>query len=399
MGLFKDSNIVPSVMFHSVGLENHPWVWNMISEPVALFEEKCRALQTHRFNSIFWSELYAYMDGSARIPANSIFLTFDDGYLDNWVYVFPLLKKYGLKGTIFVNPDFVDPSTELRPNLEDVWSGKCRQEDLQVAGFLNWSEMKAMEAAGVIDIQSHSMSHTWYFVGPKIVDIHVKKDIPSHPWLFWNEKPERKPYYLSEDQQHFLPFGSPIFEYEKALVATRFFPDSQAVAQTCQFVQSQGVEGFAKRKEWQEELKGFIKTITNGDGVFPGYYESQDQRLARIGQELADSKSIIEKELNKQVDFICWPGGGNDKDVHALAKSIGYKSWTLASRDSSNFRNKFDSNPGYIKRIGSSNTVRIKGHKIANGGALFMLLKLWAHQDSKFFDLATKAYQIARIIK
>ena len=30
------------------------------------------------------------------IPKNSIFLNFDDGYLDNYIYAYPLLKKYGI---------------------------------------------------------------------------------------------------------------------------------------------------------------------------------------------------------------------------------------------------------------------------------------------------------------
>ena len=43
-----------------------------------------------------------------NIPEKSIVLTFDDGYADIWIYAYPLLKKYGMCGTVFINPDFVD---------------------------------------------------------------------------------------------------------------------------------------------------------------------------------------------------------------------------------------------------------------------------------------------------
>ena len=66
-----------------------------------------------------------------------------------------------MKGTIFVNPDFVDPGDEVRPNLDDVAAGRCRREDLLVPGFLNWAEMREMERSGVIDIPSHAITPTW----------------------------------------------------------------------------------------------------------------------------------------------------------------------------------------------------------------------------------------------
>ena len=86
----------------------------------------------------FWSELFDHMAGSKPPLRDSIFLSFDDGYLDNWTYVFPILKKYGMKATIFVSPDFVDPTETVRPNLDDQHAGRCTSEDLSPAGFLSW---------------------------------------------------------------------------------------------------------------------------------------------------------------------------------------------------------------------------------------------------------------------
>jgi hypothetical protein len=36
------------------------------------------------------------------VPRKSIVITFDDGYLDNWVYAHPILQKYGMHAVVFV---------------------------------------------------------------------------------------------------------------------------------------------------------------------------------------------------------------------------------------------------------------------------------------------------------
>lgn len=35
-----------------------------------------------------------------RLPPKSVMLTFDDGYLDNWLQVFPVLQEFNLRAHI-----------------------------------------------------------------------------------------------------------------------------------------------------------------------------------------------------------------------------------------------------------------------------------------------------------
>lgn len=46
-------------------------------------------------------DINSYLDGSKTIPAKSFYLTFDDGLIDHYRCVFPLLKKYGLYASFF----------------------------------------------------------------------------------------------------------------------------------------------------------------------------------------------------------------------------------------------------------------------------------------------------------
>ncbi|WMT39209.1 polysaccharide deacetylase family protein [Paenibacillus sp. D2_2] len=47
-------------------------------------------------------ELEKYVLGEISLPEKSIVITFDDGYQNNYIYAYPILKKYGFHGTIFM---------------------------------------------------------------------------------------------------------------------------------------------------------------------------------------------------------------------------------------------------------------------------------------------------------
>ena len=65
-----------------------------------------------------------------------VMLTFDDGYIDNYEYLFPLLKKYHVKVTLFMI------------------AGKIGEE-----GYLSPSQLREMSDSGLVSVQSHTMTH------------------------------------------------------------------------------------------------------------------------------------------------------------------------------------------------------------------------------------------------
>ena len=64
-----------------------------------------------------------------KLPENSVLVTFDDGYKNNYVEAFPILKKYGIKATIFLNTKYI---------------GK---NDF----YLNWDQVREMYDSGLVD--------------------------------------------------------------------------------------------------------------------------------------------------------------------------------------------------------------------------------------------------------
>lgn len=123
---------VPVLMYHSVGIDkNNPVVINP-----QILEEQFKYLKDNGYSTITLDDLYSYLENDAQIPEKSVVLTFDDGYENNYTEMFPLLKKYGFRATIFMISSYVDKN----------------------ADFLTSAQLKEMDAYGV-DIESHTVNH------------------------------------------------------------------------------------------------------------------------------------------------------------------------------------------------------------------------------------------------
>ena len=103
------------------------------------FEAQMKYLKENNFHTITPDELYSALSGSTELPENPVLITFDDGYEDNYVYAYPILQKYGFKGTIFVITSFLDKNMK---------------------NYVTWEQAEEMEASGTISIQSHTVTHS-----------------------------------------------------------------------------------------------------------------------------------------------------------------------------------------------------------------------------------------------
>ena len=153
---------VPIFLYHQV---------NEISSVTPdLFEEHLKILKERNMNTLTLKE---YGDGN--IKSNSVLISLDDGYYDNYSKVFPLLKKYNMKATVFLNTLYIkekrDGTTEILLNGKanyEAMKNYVETGDGTTEQYLTWEEIREMYQSGLVDFQAHSHKHTAVFVSDKI---------------------------------------------------------------------------------------------------------------------------------------------------------------------------------------------------------------------------------------
>ncbi len=142
-------------------------IGNFINVKPDVFEEHIKYLKKSKFTPINTEDLMLIKNGHMRIPERPIMITFDDGWLDNWVYAYPILKKYGLKAVIFVVTSLI--TEKGKRQRADSGTPACLpahkecqkkiESGLASDVMLSWEEVREMEDSGIIDIQSHTHTH------------------------------------------------------------------------------------------------------------------------------------------------------------------------------------------------------------------------------------------------
>lgn len=334
---------IPVTYYHSIGTHPRPRPKAFLSMSRELFEAQILEFRRLGYETIDLHALHAHVSGTKVLSGRHVVLTFDDGFLDNWTTVFPLAKRHGFKFTVVVNPEFVDPRPIVRPTLDDVWAGKVREQDMEWWGMMSWEEMRIMEASGLVDIQSHALTHTWHHADPEVIDFH-RPDGPYH-WLVWNAHPETKPFFYSDYREELVPYGTPVHRFRKSIEARRWIPDPRHGAAVVAHVAAHGGKAFFSREGWKAELLALHARVRAELGD-QGRFEDDAEHEARIREEVVTSKRIIEEKLGKRVDFICWPGGGETDFARRIALEAGYLATTKGTRV-----NRPGGDPSHISRV------------------------------------------------
>lgn len=124
----------PILMYHSIGSEEDMGTLDVTTEN---FLKQMKFIAEHNYKVISLDEYAdAALEGEV-IPAKSVVITFDDGYENNYINAFPILKERGFPATIFVISNFV---------------GR--------AGYLSWEQIGEMIKNG-ISIGVHTANNAY----------------------------------------------------------------------------------------------------------------------------------------------------------------------------------------------------------------------------------------------
>lgn len=96
------------LMYHSVAPAHEAgWIDPREHTTPALFERQARFLARHR-RVVSMTQLVEVIKRGGALPAGTVVITFDDGYLDNLTVAAPILKRYGLSATLYLPTGYIN---------------------------------------------------------------------------------------------------------------------------------------------------------------------------------------------------------------------------------------------------------------------------------------------------
>lgn len=295
---------VPMFLYHQVN--------SLSNVTPELFEEHLKILKEKNMNTITLKE---YGDGN--IPNNSFLITLDDGYYDNYSVVFPLLKKYNMKATVFLNTMYIkdkrEEKTEILLNGEANYQAMKRfleTGDGRTEQYMSWEEIKEMYESGLVDFQAHSHKHTAVFVSDKIEG------------FFQGDERDITDLYLYGEIKKGYPKFPKRGEYaSKAIIIDRKFFEVFKDFYDRELVDKAEKEKIKLAQEFIDREKNrYFK------------YENEEEFYSKVKEEFLLNKKLIEENLKNRVEYFCWPWGHRNKKIVELLKEEGVKGFVTTKK-------------------------------------------------------------------
>lgn len=296
---------IPSFIFHKVLTDE--------------FEGWLRYLEENHYRTLAIDEYYDCLTGKKTYPGRKVLLTFDDGLRNNWSTAYPLLKKYGMKAVLYVNPGMMRGGG-LGPTVEDLCAGKLSREQWDAYEaenpFIHWQEAREMESSGLVDVENHSWRHQICFVEDRIIDFQrpAQSGKPLYSWL----------HTAVDEERADSLWGAPVYPYKPRLVARRFFDDKGLRAACTDFVKARGGKKFFGQKEWPSALRGIVREYREKYPLSTRFEYEEEQELA-IRDSLLNAKKEIEKELGKECRHFAYPWNTSDDLSLQWLKELEFK--------------------------------------------------------------------------
>ncbi|HMK83658.1 MAG TPA: polysaccharide deacetylase family protein [Candidatus Bathyarchaeia archaeon] len=257
---------VAILMYHRVCPSDEP----VLGDPSILMSKEVFETQMQYFSKNYevlsLDKLIEFIQSRKRPPKKSLVVTFDDGYKDNYLHAYPILRRYNIPATVFL------VTGQIGSN-EMFWWDKVFYAINQAP-----IETLLLDDLGRFSLQSQ---HERSIASNAIVQ-----------WLIWQELPRYRKVFLEK-----------LFDL-------------------CE-VEMRGL-GRRLLLSWDE-----IREMASAGIVF-GAHSVSHPRLTNMASqqardEILQSKNNIEKELRNSVTAFSYPFGDYNTEVLELVRESGFK--------------------------------------------------------------------------
>lgn len=132
---------LPVLMYHSI-LKDEARANDYVLSPATLAGD-LDYLAQHGYETVTVEQLVDYVDGQGGLPEKPILITFDDGFYNNYLYAYPILKERGMCAVISpIGEQTVIYTENGQENA--YWS------------YLSMKHLIEMQESGVFEIGNHS---------------------------------------------------------------------------------------------------------------------------------------------------------------------------------------------------------------------------------------------------
>ena len=311
-------SILPVFHFHEVTRED--------------LEPKLRHLADNGYRSVTATEIAAYVRGDLKRPGRQVALCFDDAWKSLSTVAAPLLKHYGLTAIAYAIP--------------------ARIADHDSSPFVTWAELSALHASGIVDVQSHTYSHSRVFTAAEPMDFVQ----PGYEDTLLLNRPQLSP----PPALSFLgpaDLGAPLYPMRSRMSdAPRLLVPREAHDRCVALVAREGGARFFARTDWRDRLRAAASSSGR-----PRAETAEEQERA-LEEELARSRSILEDRLKtRSVHHVCLPWGISGRRTEAALKRVGYQT-AFANRLRGVHAVRPGDDPYWLKRLPNRYIPHLPGH-------------------------------------
>jgi peptidoglycan/xylan/chitin deacetylase (PgdA/CDA1 family) len=279
---------VAILMYHRVGPKNDNWSLESLDPQSFL---KHMEYFSRKFELISLNELVRYIRQRKSLPEKAVVITFDDGYRDNYLYAYPIIKKHNIPTTIFLT------TGHIGTNRLFWWDKVSYIVKHTTVNKLNLGEFGSYILSSDVD--------------KSLINITITEKLKK----------------ITEDEKQFL--------MEKLLIASNVLDIPSEVGKNLIL-------------SWEH-----VKEMMNGGIDFGAHSVNHpiltNMPLEQAKWEIMQSMQNIEEKLGKKVDGFSYPNGDFNSAISKFIQDSGF-SWAVTVSPNKLISSK--DNPYELSRIG-----------------------------------------------